>query len=130
MNIKLLLILVTFLTVPLISHAKGPNLKTCNIMKDALSGSYSADELCDKYDGSFCSSMKLIGQAVCAAHGESFCTSYNSNGEALCEAVDGSFCSSVDTLAGGICSILDESFCSSETDEKEWKEKLAKACSW
>ncbi|MCB0343050.1 MAG: hypothetical protein H6626_09825 [Pseudobdellovibrionaceae bacterium] len=127
---KKLLILVTFLAIPLVSNADGPSAKICKIMKDAVSGSYSPEQLCDKYDGSFCSSMKLMGQAVCAANGESFCSSYETDGEALCEAVDGSFCSSINTLAGGICSILDESFCSSKTDETEWKKKLVEACFW
>lgn len=130
MNLKMLLILLTILAIPLVGNAGEPSAKICRIMKDALSGRYSPKVLCNKYDGSFCSSMKLMGQAVCAANDESFCSSYETDGEALCKSVNGSFCSSIDTLAGGICSILDESFCSSQTDEKKWRRKLAEACYW
>ncbi|MCB9060101.1 MAG: hypothetical protein H6622_01095 [Halobacteriovoraceae bacterium] len=108
----------------------APSAKLCKILHDSFLGTYSAEELCKKYEGRFCSSMKTMEQGVCAANGKSFCESYRNSGEALCEAVNAPFCSSIKTMAGGICSILGEPFCDSETDAMEWKKKLATACNW
>ena len=49
-----------------------PSVKICKILEEAFSGRYNPEKLCDKYDGSFCSSMKTIGQAVCSANDGSF----------------------------------------------------------
>jgi hypothetical protein len=108
----------------------SPTALFCNVTKDWKLGILSPKELCEKYNGSFCSSEKPYGKSICEATKKSFCDGVKNTGEGICLAGDGSFCSGVKSTAQGICEALKESFCSGETDEAKWNKKLSEACHW
>jgi hypothetical protein len=108
----------------------SPTSQFCNVAKDWKLGTLSPEELCRKYEGSFCSSMKTFGQSICASNKKPFCSYVKSDGEGICRAGDGSFCDGLKTTAGGICAALKGPFCSDEVDEIKWNKKLVEACAW
>jgi len=119
-----------FLAQPAFSRDKKVTIRFCRVMKDWRANRYTPEELCKKYDGSFCSSMDTSGKAICAANGASFCSSMESVGEGICKSADGSFCSSMKTATHGICAALGGSFCDSisDKDANTWLDKLDEAC--
>lgn len=111
-------------------HDSPPPGNFCRVVQDWQSGTISPQELCNRYDGAFCSHVKTAGQAICAANDKMFCTDVKTLGEGICKAGEGDYCTGIKTIAAGICAALKGSFCSSETDRAKWQSRLAKTCGW
>src|SRR5690349_18747284 len=105
-----------------------PKGNFCRVLEDWKSGSIKPRQLCDRYNGAFCSMVKTPGQAICSASDKAFCTDVKTLGEGICKAGEGSSCAGIKTTAAGICAALRGSFCSGETDAVKWNRRLALSC--
>lgn len=108
---------------------ESPSVHSCKVIQTWWEGR-SASEICSRNGGSFCGTADNKGQGICNGMHGSFCSSVKNTGQGICNGLGGSFCSSVENTPQGICFGLKESFCSSlkSGDQRNWIEKLAKAC--
>ncbi len=100
-----------------------------NVIRDWLAG-LSAQEICSRNEGHFCSTVQNKGQGICYGANGSFCSTATNTGQGICYGADGHFCSTASNTAQGICYTLEENFCSTltEKDDQTWIARLKEAC--